>query len=95
MDRDKRGKRETMSAAKLSTYQKVRAGVWATGIGIIVMAGTWFGAGLKEQRQFEEVRPSPRCQQTPAPPPKIFLLFLPAPYLPLLSAFQLSFPAPH
>ena len=44
-----------MSAQKLSTYQKVRAGVWATGIGIIVMAGTWYGAGLKEQKQFEEV----------------------------------------
>ena len=39
----------------LSTYQKVRAGVWATGIGVIIMAGTWYGAGLKEQRQFEEV----------------------------------------
>ena len=44
-----------MSAQKLSTYQKVRAGVWATGIGIIVIAGTWYGAGLKEQKQFEEV----------------------------------------
>lgn len=44
-----------MSAPKLSTYQKVRAGVWATGIGIIIIAGTWYGAGLKEQQQFEEV----------------------------------------
>lgn len=64
-----------MSAAKFTTYQKVRAGVWATGIGIIIMTGTWYGAGLKEQRQFEEVRvfllhpiPLSKAPLRPTPP---------------------------
>lgn len=75
-----------MSAQKLSTYQKVRAGVWATGIGIIVMAGTWYGAGLKEQKQFEEVlHPFPLTYflDSSSHPPSHLYAFPPQPLLPL------------
>ncbi|SPO03811.1 uncharacterized protein DNG_06494 [Cephalotrichum gorgonifer] len=45
-----------MAPPNVSRFQKIRGGVWATGMAIIVIAGTWYGAGLRTERDFEQAK---------------------------------------
>ncbi|PKS12094.1 hypothetical protein jhhlp_001391 [Lomentospora prolificans] len=43
-----------MSKPVVTRQQKVRSAVWATGMAIIIIAGTWWGAGLRTNQDYEK-----------------------------------------
>jgi len=44
-----------MSKPVVTSGHKIRSAIRATGVAIIVIAGTWWGAGLRTNQDFEKV----------------------------------------